>query len=37
LARYDEPILYLKSLKNKLEVLKISENPFSKYNEHEYK
>lgn len=37
LPKYDEPILYLKSLKNKLEVLKISENPFSKYNEHEYK
>ena len=37
LARYDDGITYLRSLKNKLELLKISDNPFSKYNEVEYK
>ncbi len=34
---YDPPIQYLKELKNKLEVLKMADNPFTKYNEAEYK
>jgi len=37
LQTYDNGINYLRGLKNKLEVLKISDNPFSKYNEVEYK
>jgi hypothetical protein len=37
IERYDTAIIYLRSLKNNLEVLKISDNPFSKYNETEYK
>mmetsp|Transcript_21016 Transcript_21016/g.20144 ORF Transcript_21016/g.20144 Transcript_21016/m.20144 type:complete len:96 (+) Transcript_21016:458-745(+) len=37
IKQYDTVILYLRDLKNNLEVLKISDNPFTKYGENEYK
>ena len=37
IASYQPAIEYLRGLTNKLEVLKMSDNPFSKFQEHEYK
>jgi len=37
IEHYEKPIQYLKDLKNKLEVLKMADNPFTKYQEAEYK